>query len=64
MKAVCALLGNLETLELQDVCDQLVKHCLDFDREKGNEDPAGRLRPEIVEEVRREREWERGGETF
>jgi hypothetical protein len=53
VKAVCALLSQLETLEVQEICEQLVKHCMEFDREKGNEDPSGRLRPEIVEEVGR-----------
>ena len=52
VKAVCALLGNIETLEIQEICDQLVKQCLAFDRAKGNEEPSGRIRPEIVEEVR------------
>ncbi len=51
VKAVCAFLGNLETLEVQESCDGLVRACLELDRARGNEDPAGKLRPEIVEEV-------------
>ena len=57
VKAVCAFLGNLETLEVQEACDALVAACLELDRARGNaEDPAGRLRPEIVEEVSRDGE--------
>ena len=51
VKAVASLLGGVETLELREACDQLCKSCLQFDAAKGNEDPAGRLRPEIVDEV-------------
>lgn len=51
VKAICAFLGNIETLEIQEICDQLVKQCLGFDKAKGNEEPSGRVRPEIVEEV-------------
>lgn len=51
VKAICAFLGNIETLEIQEICDQLVKQCLAFDKAKGNEEPSGRIRPEIVEEV-------------
>ena len=51
VKAVAALLGGVETLELREACDLLCKSCLQFDAAKGNEDPAGRLRPEIVDEV-------------
>jgi len=51
VKAVCALLGGVETLDLSEVCDQLITECLKFDQAKGNEDPSGRLRPEIVAEV-------------
>ena len=52
VKAICTFLGNIETLEIQEICDQLVKQCLAFDKAKGNEEPSGRLRPEIVDEVR------------
>ena len=52
VKAVCAFLGQIETLEVQEVCDQLIKACLELDRAKGNEDPSGKLRPEIVDQVR------------
>ena len=58
VKAICAFLGNLELLEVQDACDFLVRSCLEFDRARGGvEDPASaaRLRPEIVEEVAGER---------
>ena len=51
VKAVCALLGGVETLDLSEVCDQLITECLKYDQAKGNEDPSGRLRPEIVAEV-------------
>ena len=51
VKAVAALLGGVETLELREACDKLCKACLQFDAAKGNEDPSGRLRPEIVDEV-------------
>ena len=36
---------------MQESCDGLVRACLELDRARGNEDPAGKLRPEIVEEV-------------
>ncbi len=52
VKAVCAFLGNLEILEVQDAYEALIRACMEFDKDRGNEDPAGRLRPEIVEEVR------------
>ena len=52
VKAVCALLGGLVTLDVQDACEELDKNCVGFDAAKGNEDPAGRLRQEIVDEVR------------
>ena len=51
VKAVCALLGGLVTLDVQDACEELDKNCVGFDAAKGNEDPAGRLRQEIVDEV-------------
>ena len=51
VKAVAALLGGVETLELREASDALCRACLHFDAAKGNEDPAGRLRPEIVDEV-------------
>ena len=51
VKAVAALLGGVETLELREACDQLVRSCLEYDAAKGNEDPAGKLRPEIIDEV-------------
>merc|ERR1719334_310146 len=51
VKAVCALLGGVETIELREAMDRLNIACVRFDKAKGNEDPAGRLRPEIVEEV-------------
>jgi len=51
VKAVSALLGGVETLDVREACDQLITTCLQFDAAKGNEDPAGKLRPEIVEEV-------------
>jgi len=51
VKAVSALLGGVETLDVREACEQLITTCLQFDAAKGNEDPAGRLRPEIVEEV-------------
>ncbi len=51
VKAVCAFLGNIETLEVQEVCDQFVKSCLDFDKAKGEDGTKGKLRPEIMEEV-------------
>ncbi len=50
-KAISAFLGRLETTELSDACEKLVTQCLEFDKAKGNEDPSGRLRPEIVDEV-------------
>ena len=52
VKAVCALLGGLVTLDVQDACEELDRNCVGFDAAKGNEDPAGRLRKEIVDEVR------------
>ena len=52
VKAVCALLGGLVTLDVQDACEELDKNCVGFDAAKGNEDPAGRLSREIVDEVR------------
>lgn len=36
---------------MTDACEKLIKQCLEFDASKGNEEPSGRLRPEIVEEV-------------
>jgi len=51
VKAVSALLGGVETLDVREACEHLITTCLQFDAAKGNEDPAGRLRPEIVEEV-------------
>eukprot|EP00092_Neocalanus_flemingeri_P001614 GFUD01001721.1.p1 GENE.GFUD01001721.1~~GFUD01001721.1.p1 ORF type:complete len:1837 (+),score=416.06 GFUD01001721.1:479-5989(+) len=51
VKAVSALLGGVETLDVREACEQLITTCLQFDAAKGNEDPAGKLRPEIVEEV-------------
>ena len=38
-------------MEISDCCDKLVRNCMAFDKAKGNEDPSGKLRPEIVEEV-------------
>lgn len=51
VKAVSAFLGNVETTELTEACEKLITQCLEFDQAKGNEDPSGKLRPEIVEEV-------------
>ena len=49
VKAVCSKLGGVETLDLGEAVDQFSQACVRFDCEKGNEDPAGRIRPEIVE---------------
>lgn len=51
VKAISALLGNVETLEVEDVCSALVQQCKEFDGAKASEEAAGRLRPEILEEV-------------
>ena len=51
VKAVSALLGGVESLDLREAQHTLRQACVKFDQAKGNEDPAGRLRPEIVEEV-------------
>lgn len=50
-KAISAHLGNVETMEISEACGKLITQCLEFDKAKGNEEPSGRLRPEIVEEV-------------
>ena len=49
VKAVCAKLGGIETTDLAEALDNFSQACVRFDKAKGNEDPAGRLRPEIVE---------------
>ena len=49
VKAVCSKLGGVETVDLADALDRFSQACVKFDCDKGNEDPAGRLRPEIVE---------------
>ena len=51
VKAVCALLGNIETLEVSECCDHLAQSCMEFHKARGNEDPSGRLRPEVVGEL-------------
>merc|ERR1719228_1497965 len=51
VKAITTFLGQVETLEITAACDECLKACLEFDKAKGNEDPTGKLRPEIVEEV-------------
>jgi phosphatidylinositol-4-phosphate 3-kinase len=51
VKAVSALLGGVESIDLKEARERLTMVCLQFDQAKGNADPAGRLRPEIVEEV-------------
>ena len=51
VKAITIFLGQVETIEISEICETLVTACLEFDKAKGNEDPSGKLRPEIVEEV-------------
>ena len=51
VKAICALLGSVESIDLREAQEHLKMVCVKFEAAKGNEDPAGRLRPEIVEEV-------------
>ena len=51
IKAICAHLGGIETIEIRDCCDKLTIQCLEFDKAKGNEEPSGKLRPEIVNEL-------------
>ena len=51
VKAVCALLGSVESIDVKEAQEQLKIVCVKFDQAKGGEDPSGRLRPEIVEEV-------------
>lgn len=51
VKAVCAKLGGVETLDLAEALDEFSQACVKYDCAKGNEDPSGRVRPEIVEEV-------------
>ena len=51
IKAICAHLGNIETIEIQDCCDKFTRECLEFDKAKGNEEPSGKLRPEVVNEL-------------
>ena len=51
VKAICAQLGSIETIEIRDCCDKFTKQCLEFDKAKGNEEPSGKLRPEIVKEL-------------
>merc|ERR1712020_664351 len=51
VKAICAQLGSIETIEIRDCCDKFTKQCLEFDKAKGNEEPSGKLRPEIVNEL-------------
>ncbi len=51
VKAVCAFLGGIETLDVHDSCDALVRTCLEMDRDRGNVDHAGRIRPDILKEV-------------
>ena len=52
VKAICAFLGSIETLEVQNVCEKLIEQCLEFDQAKGNVDPSGRISKEILEQVR------------
>ena len=40
------------TLQIRDCCEKFNIQCLELDKAKGNEDPSGRIRPEIIEEVR------------
>ena len=51
IKAICTYLGNVETIEIRDCCDKFNIQCLEFDKAKGNEEPSGKLRPEILEEL-------------
>ena len=51
VKAISKFLGEVETTEIYDACSKLITTCLEFDKSKGNEEPSGKLRPEIVEEV-------------
>ena len=51
VKAICALLGSVESIDVREAQEHLKSVCLEFEAAKGNEDPSGRLRPEIVEEV-------------
>ena len=51
VKAISAFLGKVETTDISYACEKLITQCLEFDKSKGNEDPSGRLRPEIVDEV-------------
>ena len=51
VQLICQMLGGVESLELREACDKLKETCAQYHAAKGNEDPAGRLRPEIVEEV-------------
>ena len=51
VKAITIFLGQVETIEISEICETLVTACLEFDKAKGNEDPSGKLRPEIVDEV-------------
>ena len=51
VKAICAHFGGIETIEIKECCDKLSLQCLQFDKAKGNEEPSGKLRPEIVKEL-------------
>ncbi|XP_023349681.1 phosphatidylinositol 4-phosphate 3-kinase C2 domain-containing subunit beta [Eurytemora carolleeae] len=51
VKAVCAKLGSVETIDLSEALEKFKQACVKYDCMKGNEDPAGKLRPEIVEVV-------------
>lgn len=48
VKAVCAFLGNIETLEIQGICDKLIRSCAKFNQNLGTEDG----KPEIMNDVR------------
>ena len=51
VKAICALLGRVETIEIRDCCDKFNIQCLEFDKAKGNEEPSGKLRQDILAEL-------------
>ena len=51
VKAICKYLGEIETIDIKEYCDKLSLQCLQFDKAKGNEEPSGKLRPEILNEL-------------